>query len=80
LCTSFLNPTGSGNFDLPLNVKLQLKKLEKASFDLLSESIKYGEVYIITNAADGWVEFSSKKYLPKLTKILEKVTVMSARA
>jgi hypothetical protein len=37
LCTSFLNPTGSGNFDLPLNVKLQLKKLEKASFDLLSE-------------------------------------------
>ena len=80
LCTSFLNPTNSGNFDLPLNVKLQLKKLEKASFDLLSEWIKYGEVYIITNAADGWVEFSSKKYLPKLTKILEKVTVMSARA
>lgn len=37
LCTTFLNPTGTANFDLPLNVKLQLKKLEKAAFSILSE-------------------------------------------
>lgn len=61
-------------------MKLQLKKLEKASFELLSQCVKYGDVYIITNAAEGWVEFSSKKYMPKLTKILEKITVISARA
>lgn len=80
LCTTFLNPTNSVNFDIPLNVKLQLKKLEKAAYSILSECLKYGDVYIITNAADGWVEFSSRKYMPKLVKILPKVTVMSARA
>jgi hypothetical protein len=68
------------NFDLPLNVKLQLKRLEKAANNILAECTKYGEVYIITNAAEGWVEFSTKKYMPKLGKILEKVKVISARA
>lgn len=80
LCTTFLNPTNCGNFDLPLNVKVQLKKLEKAACSILTECIKYGDVYIITNAAEGWVEFSARKYLPKICKILDKVTVMSARA
>ena len=42
--------------------------------------MNYGDVYIITNAADGWVEFSAKKYMPKLTKLFDKVTIMSARA
>ena len=61
-------------------MKIQLKKLEKAAVNILNECLKYGDVYIITNAADGWVEFSTRKYLPKVQKILEKVTVMSARA
>jgi len=61
-------------------VKLQLKKLEKAALNILTECIKYGDVYIITNAADGWVELSTKKYLPKLQQILPKVKIMSARA
>lgn len=59
---------------------MQLKKLENAAFSILSECLKYGDVYIITNAAEGWVEFSARKYMPKLLKILPKVTVMSARA
>jgi hypothetical protein len=80
LCTTFLNPQSCGNFDLPLNVKLQLKRLEKAAVNILTETMKYGEVYIITNAAEGWVEFSAKKYMPKLLKLFDKLTIMSARA
>lgn len=37
-------------------------------------------VYIITNAAEGWVEFSSQKYLPKVFKMLSKLKVVSARS
>lgn len=80
LCTTFLNPTGGGCFDLPLNVKVQLKKLEKAAFNILNECLKHGDVYIITNAAEGWVEFSTRKYLPRILKVLDRITVISARA
>lgn len=61
-------------------MKVQLKRLEKAAHNILTQTIEYGEVYIITNAADGWVEFSARKYMPKLVKLLDKITVMSARA
>ncbi|CAI2362003.1 unnamed protein product [Moneuplotes crassus] len=80
LCTTFLNPTNCGNFDLPLNVKVQMKRLEKACINILGECMNYGDVYIITNAAEGWVEYSARKYLPKLVPHLEKITIMSARA
>jgi len=63
-----------------LNVKVQMKKLEKAALNILTECSNYGDVYIITNAADGWVEFSARKYMPKLCPIIKKLTVISARA
>ena len=43
-------------------------------------AIKYGKTYIITNAAEGWVEFSSSKFMPDVYKMLPKVTVISARS
>lgn len=41
--------------------------------------MEQSKVFIITNAAEGWVEFSTKKYLPKLKKIVSEVDVISAR-
>ena len=38
-----------------------------------------GQVYIITNAAPGWVEYSANTYYPKLNEIIKKVTIISAR-
>lgn len=36
--------------------------------------------YIITNAAEGWVEISAKRFLPKVSKLIkEDVTIISAR-
>ena len=43
-------------------------------------SVKFGKTYIITNAAEGWVEFSAKKFMPAVSPILEKVNIISARA
>ena len=42
-------------------------------------SIKHGKTFIITNAAEGWVQFSAKKFMPTVCPLLEQITVISAR-
>jgi hypothetical protein len=40
-----------------------------------------GFTYIITNAAEGWVEASAEKFLPRVFEELEKgITIISARS
>jgi hypothetical protein len=41
--------------------------------------MKYGKTFIITNAAEGWVEYSAERYMPSLLPVLEKITIISAR-
>lgn len=80
LPTTFLNPGGlPDSVAMPPSVKQQLKKLEVVAAKILTKSMEQGQVFIITNAAEGWVEFSTKKYLPKLKKLISSVTVISAR-
>jgi hypothetical protein len=39
-----------------------------------------GKTYIVTNAAEGWVELSAKRFLPKVYKeLLADVVIISAR-
>ena len=45
------------------DAKNLLKKLDDTSSTLLSKVVAKGDVYIITNAAKGWVEYSSKLYI-----------------
>ncbi len=44
--------------------------------------MKKGDVSIITNAAKGWVEYSSQKFLPKTHEFIHRmnVTIISARS
>lgn len=46
--------------DINNDAKNLLKKLDDISTNLLSKVVAKGDVYIITNAAKGWVEYSSK--------------------
>ena len=57
-----------------------LRRLEEVTASLLEKCISRGMVFIITNAAEGWVEFSARKYIPKLASLLKHVTVISARS
>jgi len=43
-------------------------------------SVKLGTTYIITNAGEGWVQFSAEKFMPSLTPVLQKIKIISARA
>ena len=54
--------------------------LEEAAKRILEVSLHHGKTYIITNAAEGWVEFSCQKFFPSVLPLLAKITIISARA
>ena len=59
LCTSFINPSGIyQHVELSGTVQQHIKLLEVTAKKMLELSVQYGKTYIITNAAEGWVEFS----------------------
>ena len=81
LPTSFLTPGGVFNENMNLSdiEKEKLLKLEQAVFKLLTEAVEKGNVYIITNAGNGWVEYSANRFYPSIMPILEKIKIISAR-
>ena len=81
LCTTFLTKNGVYDENLILNDKEKEKvsKLEFSVLKLLTLAIKKGNVYIITNAGQGWVEYSAEKYYPSVFKVLKKIKIISAR-
>ena len=81
LPTSFLTPGGifDENMKLSQTDNEKLLKLEQAVLKLLTEAVEKGNVYIITNAGKGWVEYSAKRFYPSVVPILEKIKIISAR-
>lgn len=81
LPTSFLLYKHSLDKENKLNEKEQskIKKLELLVKNLLTLCLSKGDVYIITNAGEGWVEESSKNYYPNIKDILNQIEVISAR-
>ena len=83
--TSFLAKSGYFSENIILAEKEQekiikkLDQIEKKIIELINISLTKGEVYIITNAAFGWVECTSKKFYPNFYKILDKIKIISAR-
>lgn len=48
--------------------------------ELLVKAKTFGKVYIVTNAAQGWVELSAHRFLPKVYQTLQSdMTIISAR-
>lgn len=57
----------------------KLEELDVAALSLLKKSKLLGKVYIVTNAAQGWVEMSAKRFLPKVNGELHDIQIISAR-
>jgi len=77
LCTSFLNMRQ--DHVLPPIVEKHLRGIEDAARRLLELAGRMGHTFLITNAMNGWVEYSCAKYMPDLLPVLQKVRVISAR-
>jgi len=62
-------------------VDQELRKLDCAAQALIELALQQtDEVFIITNAESGWVELSSRAWLPSVASLLNKVTIVSARS
>ena len=81
LCTSFLtcHPLFINYQILDRKTKEKFLKLEGLIIRLLKRCLEKGDVYIITNAEPGWVEYSTEKYYPNLVPLLKKLKIISAR-
>lgn len=81
LPTSFLTPNGNFTEDIHLSSSdfEKMKEIENNISIILKESIEKGNVYIITNAGINWVQFSANLFYPKISELLKKVKIISAR-
>jgi hypothetical protein len=80
LCTSYLAPSGTIDEEDSKKIdKNAIKNLDQLSANLLSKSIKNGKVFIVTNAAHGWVEYSAKTLYPITARLLKDINIVSAR-
>ena len=84
LCSSYLKKHNFFEINNEFVIKdSQAEKLSKLEFQvcrLLTLSIQKSNTYIITNASQGWVEYSAMKYLPSVYKLLPQVRIISARS
>ncbi|PHJ21372.1 protein kinase [Cystoisospora suis] len=79
LCTSFLNVCGQATDAWREVISTQLGLIQRHAKNLLELALRMGRVFIITNAMEGWVEYSCRKYLPGLLPVLQKLSIISAR-
>jgi len=83
LCSSFLSGEGIRlDTDLTGHEEIvdQLNDLEPHVIDVLNLALSFGDVTIVTNAENGWVELSCKKFLPNVVPLVEKLNIISARS
>jgi len=78
LCTSFLSSQGDDG--LPMHIEQHLRSTQQVARRLLERALQSGHTFIITNATNGWVEYSAAKWAPGLLPVLQKVRVISARS
>ena len=80
MCTSYVAPNGILNYEeMKQTDKTNMKNLDQLVANILTKSLEKGRVFIITNAAYGWVEFSCKKLYPMTFNVLKKIKIISAR-
>ena len=82
LPTSFLVSKGIFDSDIVYTKyeKQKFIELEDLILQLLTLAVDKGDVYIITNADKGWVEYSSRIFYPSLSNILKKIKIISAKS
>lgn len=65
---------------LPSALQKLFISLEDHVTNCLEQASKLGSVIIITNAEAGWVEYSSKRFMPRLIPLLNSTRIVSARS
>ena len=80
MCTSYIIPIVNSNTMDIKTIREKLKNLDENVSILLNKCLDKGIVFIITNAASGWVEYSSTHFLPLTSIVLGRVKIISAKS
>mmetsp|Transcript_66093 Transcript_66093/g.138047 ORF Transcript_66093/g.138047 Transcript_66093/m.138047 type:complete len:273 (+) Transcript_66093:131-949(+) len=72
LCNRLIGQADAESQDL-------MKEIEVEACKVVTQALRSGPVYIVTNSAASWVQESAVKYMPKFKHLLKKVKVISAR-
>lgn len=81
LPSTFLNQNNCTlQSEIPTIISEQISKLEEFVINLITTAQQHGQVAIITNSENGWIEMSCSKYFPNLAEILDSVIIISARS
>lgn len=78
LCTSHLE--AYKDQPLPSSTERILRDVGKVVKQLLDLACRHGHTFIVTNAQDGWVEYSAAKWVPDLLPTLRSIRIISARS
>jgi hypothetical protein len=81
MCTTYLTPNGEFNRDteIPEADLEQIAMLDYYAHQILSLAMNKGDCYIVTNACQEWIEYSSQRFFPLVFSIMHKIKVLSAR-
>ena len=81
LCSTAISEEFEKISDEAFNKKYSeiLNKLDIVVESILKKAISLGDVYIITNAVPGWVEYTSKRLYKRTYKYVRMLKVISAR-
>ena len=78
--TSHLNPSKNTKFFYESKKEQKLMNtIEYYISEILNKALSKGNVLIITNSSDGWVQTCAKFYYPNLLPILDKINIISSR-
>ena len=86
LPTSFFQTQEDDNGNVATDLQAMARKnmrmlvqVQKALLTVLERMIKFAKVVIVTNAKEGWVEYSSYFLLPRIHQLIETyVPIVSA--
>jgi len=57
----------------------ELRVIEACAAKLLTKAIELGDVHLVTNAEEGWIQYTVEKFMPALLPLLPHMTLISAR-
>ena len=78
--TTHINPSENNTFFYESQTEKKfMNRIEFYVSEILNKALSKGEVFIITNSGDGWVNACAKFYYPNLIPILNKINIISAR-
>lgn len=80
LPTSWLQRSARGGRALTPEQQGLLQGLARAAENTLRVAKEHGTVAVVTNAEEGWVQYSCGQYLPGLAPLLRDVRIISARS